>query len=336
MNIGKVPENILKRQVFKHTGAKRPEVYVGAGVGEDCAAIELDKDELVILSTDPVTGTTKDIGRWAVIVSANDIASSGAEVVGILVSSLLPPDTDEEALKVIMTELSDTCEELNIQIVGGHTEITDAVKNPLLTVTGVGKVKKDRFLGTGGGQIGDDLVVTKWVGLEGTSIIAKEKEDLLSERFSKAFIDKAKAFSEYLPVLAEAKAATQSNSAKVHAMHDITEGGVFGALWEMAESAGCGLSVDLKKIPIKQETVEICNSFDINPYELMSSGSMIMAVKDGESLVKELEEKGIHAAVIGSLNEGNDRVVINGEEKRFLTPPPADELYKALHKENLV
>ena len=334
MEQGKVPENILKRQVFGRTGVKRNEVFKGAGVGEDCAALCLGPDEVSVFSVDPVTGTTKDIGRLSVIVTSNDIASSGAENVGILVSALLPPGTQEEELKEIMTDLDEACKELNICIMGGHTEVTDAVKTPLLTVTGVGKVKKDRFLATGGGKAGDDLVVTKWVGLEGTSILAKEKEALLSSKFSRSFTEAAKDFERYLSVIGEAAVARELKD--THGMHDITEGGIFGALWEVAESAGCGLTADLKSIPIKQETVEICNAFDINPYELMSSGSMLIVSGNGNELVGALKEKGINAAVIGRLTEGNDRVIINGDEKRFLTPPPLDELYKALHKENII
>ncbi len=113
-------------------------------------------------------------------------------------------------------------------------------------------------------------------------------------------------------------------------MHDVTEGGIFGALWELAESSGIGLEIDLKKIPVRQETIEVCEFFQINPYELISSGCMLMAAADGSRLVRELEKQGIHAAMIGKATGGNDRLVWNGEERRFLVPPQADELYKVL------
>ena len=116
----------------------------------------------------------------------------------------------------------------------------------------------------------------------------------------------------------------------VSAMHDVTEGGIFGALWEMAESSGVGLEIDLKKIPIKQETVEVCEFFHVNPYELISSGCMLMAASDGNTIVRELEKAGIHAAVVGKAMEGNDRVLYAAGERRFLEPPKADELYKVV------
>ncbi|MBQ8189213.1 MAG: AIR synthase family protein [Lachnospiraceae bacterium] len=327
MKIGKVPENVLKRSILKQIKTKRAEVLVGAGVGEDCAAIALGPDEVMVLSTDPITGTTKDIGKWAVMVSANDIASSGAEVIGMLVCAMLPPDVSEAELKEAMQQIEVSCEELNIQVVGGHTEITDAVTRPILTMTGIGKVKKDRFLATGGAKPGQDIVITKWIGLEGTSILAKEKEKELLSKFPRHLVDEAKEYDGLMSVIPEAAIAVKSN---VSAMHDITEGGVFGALWELAESAGVGLTVDLKKLPIKQTTVEICNFYDINPYELMSSGSMLMAVDNGHDLVRALEEEHIHAVVVGKVTDSNDKIVINGDETRFLEPPKTDELYKAL------
>lgn len=327
MEIGKVPENVLKRSILKQIKTKRPEVLVGADVGEDCAIIGLQPDEVMVLSTDPITGTTKEMGRWAVMISANDIASSGAEVVGVLVCALLPPRIREIKIRELMQEIEACCQELNIQVVGGHTEVTDAVNRPVLSVTGIGKVKKDRMLPTKGAKPGQDIVITKWAALEGTAILAKEKEEELLQKFPAFLIEEAKGYSQYLSIIKEAAIAGKSN---VSAMHDITEGGVFGALWEMAESAGVGLTIDLKKIPIKQATVEICNYFDVNPYEMMSSGSLMLAADNGYDLVRVLEEAGIHAAVIGKVTEGNDRVVTNGEETRFLEPPKTDQLYKAL------
>ena len=327
MEIGKVPENVLKRSILKQIKTKRPEVLVGADVGEDCAIIGLQPDEVMVLSTDPITGTTKEMGRWAVMISANDIASSGAEVVGVLVCALLPPRIREIKIRELMQEIEACCQELNIQVVGGHTEVTDAVNRPVLSVTGIGKVKRDRMLPTKGAKPGQDIVITKWAALEGTAILAKEKEEELLQKFPAFLIEEAKGYSQYLSIIKEAAIAGKSN---VSAMHDITEGGVFGALWEMAESAGVGLTIDLKKIPIKQATVEICNYFDVNPYEMMSSGSLMLAADNGYDLVRVLEEAGIHAAVIGKVTEGNDRVVTNGEETRFLEPPKTDQLYKAL------
>lgn len=327
MKIGKIPESVLKRSILKQIHTKRKEVLLGAAVGEDCAALKLEEDEIFVLSTDPITGTAEDIGKLAIHVTLNDLASAGAEPFGVMLTALLPKTITEEDIRQIMQQAEVVCGQANVQIIGGHTEVTSAVLRPVITVTGVGKAKEGAFVATSGAKAGMDIVVTKWIGLEGTSILAKEKKKELLTRFSERFINGAERFDEMLSVLPEAKAAVRSG---VSAMHDVTEGGIFGALWEMAESSGVGLFIDLKKIPLKQETVEICEFFGINPYELISSGAMLMAAEDGNRLVMDIQKAGVFAAVIGKATEGNDRILYNGEERRFLEPPKTDELYKVL------
>lgn len=312
---------------MKQLHYKRDEVILGPGIGEDCAALALAEDEILVMSTDPITGTAKDIGKLAIQITANDLASAGAEPIGVMLTILLPDGTREIALKRIMEQMECACGEAKMQILGGHTEVTAVVNQPVVNVAGVAKAKKGSLISTAGARAGMDIVVSKWVGIEGTMIFAKEKEAELKEHFPADFVDTAIGFDRYLSVVPEAAVATQSS---VAAMHDVTEGGLFGALWEMAEASGVGLEIDLKKIPIRQETVEICEYFDVNPYGLISSGMMLMASADGNALVLALQEAGIPATVIGKATEGNDRVIIRDEERRFLEPPKTDELYKVL------
>lgn len=327
MKVGKVPENVLKRSVFKQIHTKRPEVVLGAGVGEDCAAVQLEPDEILVMSTDPITGTAKDIGTLAIQITANDLASAGAEPIGVLLTILLPEGIREIRLREMMEQVETACAKAKIQVMGGHTEVTRVVTQPVITVCGVGKAKKGQLISTAGARPGMDILVSKWIGIEGTSIIAKEKEEELKTRFPVPFIEKAKKMDSYISVLSEAAVAVSSG---VSAMHDVTEGGIFGALWEMAEASGVGLEIDLKKIPVRQETIEICEFFGINPYMLISSGCMLMAAEDGNKLVRELKKAGIEATIIGKATEGNDRVLINEEERRFLEPPKEDELYSVI------
>ncbi|MCI9082257.1 MAG: hydrogenase maturation factor [Lachnospiraceae bacterium] len=327
MKVGKIPENVLKRSVFKQIHTRREEVILGAGVGEDCAAIKLSEDEMFVISTDPVTGTATDIGHLAIHITLNDLASAGAEPVGVMLTLLLPEHAQEADLKQMMGQIEQACAQAKVQIMGGHTEVTRAVSQPVVNVCGVGKVKKTKLISTAGARPGDDIIASKWIGLEGTSIIAKEREQELLKRYSQKLIRKAQQFDQYLSVLPEAAVAMKSG---VSAMHDVTEGGIFGALWELAESSGVGLEIDLKRIPVKQETIEVCEYFGINPYELISSGCMLMASPDGNTLLRELDKAGIHASLIGKATEGNDRILLNQEERRFLEPPKTDELYKVL------
>ena len=203
--------------------------------------------------------------------------------------------------------------------------MTRAVNQPLISVTGVGKAKADRIITTSGARPGQDVVITKWIGIEGTSIIAKEKEEELLKRFPASFLEAAKEMSNLLSVVPEGRIAAQMGAT---AMHDVTEGGIYGALWEMAEASGVGLEIDLKAIPIRQETVELCEVMGLNPYYLISSGSMLIATDHGHDLVRELQKAGIHASVAGKVTRGNDRVVLNGEDRAFLERPRTDELYK--------
>lgn len=329
MKVGKVSETVLKRSVFKQIRHRREEVLVHAGIGEDCAAVSLANDEVVVLSTDPITGTEKEIGTLAVHITANDIASSGAEVIGILTTVILPDGAREIVLKRIMQEIETVCKELNIEVIGGHTEVSKAVNQPLVTITGVGKIKRKELLTTKGLEPGDELVMTKWAGLEGTAILATEKEEQLTEKYTKDFIANAKEFISHISVVKDARIAKEAGAC---CMHDVTEGGVYGALWEMASASDLGVEVELRKIPIRQETVEICEFFDLNPYQLISSGCMLIGTKKGNALVAALEKEGIPAAVIGRAIRGNDKVVLYDEERKYLEPPKSDELYKAFEQ----
>ena len=327
MRIGKIPEVVLKRSVFKIIRHRRKEVLVRPGVGLDCAHVEIGNDEVMVLSTDPITGTEENIGTLAVHVTANDIASSGAEPIGIMVSTLLPEYTDECKLKEIMRELEAACEELNIEVMGGHTEITDVVNKPLLTITGVGKIKKVKMYAEKKIRPGTEIIMTKWAGLEGTAIIAKEKREELTTRYTSDFVDSATNLLNNISIVKEAKIASEHGA---YLMHDITEGGVFGALWEIACAGRCGIEVDLKKIPIRQETVEISEFYDINPYMLISSGSLLIFADHANALVDELQREGISAVVIGKATEDTKKIVYNEDEMRFLEPASVDELYKVL------
>lgn len=322
---GKIPENILKRSVLGKISAKRPEVLVGSGVGEDCCVLAHGSDEVFVMSTDPITAAEKNTGSLAVLVTANDLASAGAEPVGILLTVLLPAGATEEAISSLMGEVTDKCRELSIEIMGGHTEVTDVVTKPLLSVTGVGKCRRDRVITTGGAEADMDLIVTKAIGLEGTSIIASEHREELLTKLPADLIDRAASFIDEISVVEDGLTAAAAGAS---AMHDVTEGGIYGALWELAEASGVGVDCDLRKIPIRQETVEICEFYGIDPYRLISSGSMLIAAKDGNGVIEALKAKGISASYIGRTTAGKDRVIHYDDTTRFLTPPDIDELHK--------
>ena len=324
MKAGKLKESILKRSVLKQLHSRRDDVLVSPKAGGDYGAMSVTEEMAVVLSSDPVTLTKSEIGSSAIIAACNDVACSGATPMGISVTMLLPTSINEEELRELMKEMDAACEKCSVDIISGHTEVTRAVKEPLIVVTAMGTVKKDQLVHSRKVLPGMDIVATKWVGLEGTAILATEKEEELRSRYAQPFIDKAKTFRQIMSILPEAAVAAKSGAG---AMHDVSEGGVFGALWELAESAGVGLEIDLKKIPIRQETIEICEFFDLNPYKILSGGSLLIATEDGNGLIMELEKEGIPATIIGKATDSNDRVLINDDERRFLETTQTDELY---------
>ncbi len=326
MKPGKIPESMLKRCVLSKVNNVREEVVLGAKVGEDCAAVKVADDEVMVMSTDPITGTAKDVGKLGVYITANDIACSGAEIFGVMVTIMLPDKTREDELMTITSDIKEACKKLNIQVIGGHTEVTRVVNSPVVSVTGVGKVKKDKLLKAGAIKPGMDIVMTKAIALEGTSIIAKECGDELITHFPVDMIDKAVSFDEEILIVPEAMLIRDM----AVSLHDVTEGGIFGALWELAESSGVGLDIDVKKINVRQESIEICEYYHINPYKLISSGCLLIAGDDGEAIVRRLNDNGIEACVIGKATDSNDRRLINGEDIRFLETPGKDELYQVI------
>jgi hydrogenase maturation factor len=242
-----------------------------------------------------------------------------------MISILLPTEMNENDLRKQIAAIDRVCVEQQLAVLGGHTEVVRSVSEPVLMVTAIGAVPKADLVTNEGARPGMDILVSKWIGLEGTAILARQREKELRSRYAQPFVDQAKNFAEHLSVRMEAAVAAKSG---VAAMHDISEGGVFGALWEMGQCSGVGLDIDLKKIPIRQETVEICEFFDLNPYKLISGGSLLMATDDGNALVRAIERAGGKATIIGKATDSNDRVLRNGEDSRFIETTQTDELWK--------
>lgn len=323
MRLGKISENVLKRSVLKKIKTHREEVVSGAGIGKDCAILAFGEEQTV-LSVTPVTAPVTELSSYAIPMVLNNIAVVGAHPVGVMLSILLPEETEETELRQIMEQAEEVCHAWNVEIMGGHTEITSVVAKPVMTVTGVGRKEAARAGFPQGIKANQDIVVSKWIGLEGTARLAKEHKEELCSKYPVRMIEEAAGYDKYLSVIPEAATAMKSG---VCGMHDVSRGGIFGALWEMASGAGVGLEVDLKKLPIKQETVEICEFFELNPYELLSGGCLIMVTEDGNGLVSALAREEIPAVIVGRTTDSNDRILYNEDEKRYLDMPKTDQIY---------
>ncbi|MCM1245000.1 MAG: AIR synthase family protein [Roseburia sp.] len=318
MRTGKVKASILKRSVFKKIRYKSADVLSCPSAGMDAARLRPADNRLLVCSVNPVTGCAETVGEQAFYRMANDIAAAGAEPSGMLINILLPEGSKESELKNIMEQIGGLAEEYKVDILGGHTEVSPVVSAPLLSVTGMGYAEDGVPVDSSRLVPGMEIVMTKWAGASGAAYLAYEKRKILESRFSHAFLEEAAGFLKQSGCVRDARLAKSVGAA---AMHNASADGVFGALWEFGEASGTGFTVDLKKIPIRQETVEICEFFDLNPYMLPSEGVLLAGTTDGKKLVAEYEKAGIAAAVIGTVSEGNDRIVKNGDEARFLVPP---------------
>jgi hydrogenase expression/formation protein HypE len=326
MEIGKVPNSVLQKIILDKIKYNRTDVLIRPKIGEDCCAIDFGENACV-MSTDPITGAVNEIGKLAVHIGCNDIASCGVEPLGILVTILAPKGTTEQDLDMVMSDICQTSELLNVEILGGHTEITNAVTRFVIITTTVGKVPSNALVKTSGAQPGDRIILTKSAGIEGTAIIAHDKDEELHKNLEVETIETAKSFINSISVVKEGIIAGKFG---VSSMHDVTEGGVLGAVWEVAEASVVGAKIYKDLIPIEEETKIICNYFDIDPLKLISSGCMLITCKDGDKLVKEMLEKGIKATVIGMITKETERIIKSGNGFEEIHQPDSDELYKVV------
>jgi hydrogenase maturation factor len=326
VNIGKISNEFLKNQIISKLTIKRKDVLLGPGIGRDCSILDFG-DELCIISSDPITGASSQIGYIGVHICCNDIVTTGAEVVGVTLTVLAPPNAQAADIEQVVVDAERAARDLDIDILGGHTEVTDAVSRMVLCLTAIGRVRKEKVVSFANAQAGDDIVVTKKAGMEGTAILAHDREDILLRHFPVELVQRAKDFIKCISVVKEGRLASAFG---VHGMHDATEGGVLGAIWEISEAMGKGVEIDVNKIPVAAETAAICRFFGIDPLRLISSGSMVIVAPGGEKLVELLNRNGVEAAVVGKVIDGTAKWLLIEEGRIPLDPPGADQLYKAL------
>jgi len=343
---GKLDNHTLNKLVLGRTGAPRPEVIVGPGIGEDCAVLDFGEYECV-LSTDPITASASRIGFLAVHISCNDVASNGVEPIAIMLTILLPLGITEEEISEITKQADEAAKDLGVQIIGGHTEVTDTVTQPLISATAIGRAPKGFSggslsgesggqsgesggrSGTSGPEPGDLIVVTKKLALEGTAIAVTQCEGMLRSSLTEEEILEAKKMFEQISVVKEGVIAGRIG---VAAMHDVTEGGILGAVWEVCSGTGTGAEIIAGDLPFDDLTMFVCALLDLDPMRLISSGSMLIYIKQEkwDAFSSALSEAGIAASVIGSVKpaEHGIALIMKNGEKEMVGPPGPDEIYK--------
>jgi len=329
--LGKIPVDILREIVFKNLGVKHKEVALGPAAGFDGAVINLGNNSLIV-SVDPITGAIERIGWLAVNINANDIATFGVEPAFFLSCILLPENANRQIVETICVQMDKAAKELGMAIVGGHCEVTPGLTNPIVVGCAMGMTEKGNYVTAGGAKLGDKLILTKNVGIEGTAILAADREEQLEKALKPTMLRNAKKFYDNISVVKDAVVAFKTGA--VHAMHDPTEGGLSGGVHEMADASNLGVKIYEEKIRMASETVRICDFFRIDPLQLIASGSLLIAAKrnSADKVVKVLEKNQIAAAIIGEfLSSPEERIIVRkrgGLEK--LVRPVSDHLWLAL------
>jgi hydrogenase maturation factor len=331
---GKVPVEILQKIVFKNLGVKRNDVIVGPAVGVDVGIVEA-KETTLVVSTDPITGAEEWIGWLAVNVSANDVATCGTKPIWFISCMLLPEDTKEDLIKKICKQIDRAARQLGMAVIAGHCEITPGINHPIVVGCSIGVAEEGKYVVSSGAKPGSNLILTKGAGIEGTAILASDRRSQLLKAFDEAFLNRAEKFFEKISIVKEALTAFRTGG--VTAMHDPTEGGVAGGIHELADASNVGFQIYEEKILIPEETRAICAFFDVDPLQLISSGSLlIVAEKEkSEEIVDKLSQNGVYASIIGETTkpECGRKIVTRSGEKVDLIRPISDHLWKALAKQ---
>ena len=329
LKAGKLDSDLLKKIVFDKITFRRPEVLTRPGIGEDCAVVDFGSYDCV-MSTDPITAAISDIGRLSIHISCNDIASNGIEPLGIMLAVMLPVGTTEEDIEEMMRQAGEVSERLGVEIIGGHTEITPAVNKPVIVSTAIGRAPKSGSQQADQLVPGDYIMITKSAGLEGSGIIACAFEEELKQVLTDEEIAEARSLLDHVSVVTEGVAAGKIGT---HGMHDVTEGGVLGAVWELCQIAGTGAEVWIDEIPVKEVTKKICSHFGIDYLRLISSGCMVIMVppEKKDAMKAAMDAVGVESSYIGIITEPDKGIIMKtGDTVAEVAPPASDELYKVV------
>lgn len=324
MEQGSISERILERSVIKHIKKQNNVILSGAGVGRDYSEVAIDTDSGRFVVTDGCS-----FEPWIAWTKAlNNFSCSGGYPVGARISAILSVDMDEQDIRSCMKEFGEYARASEIWLTGGHTEVDAQISRAryIVTIFGHGGSYAQSI---GDIRTGNDIIMVGYAGKLGTFLLAEKKRYSLRERFAESYIDGAICQREDFDISNAAKLIASNKG--VYYLHDVSCGGIYGALEQLAVGMDRGIEIWHDKILIRQETIEFSEFYGINPYMLEGTGALLAVSDNGEAMVKQLKENDIKAAVIGKVTDGHDRtVVINEIEKRYLTLTSGDDIYKAL------
>jgi len=329
---GKLPTHVLER-LLAGAPIRDKRVLVGPRVGLDAAVIDCGSTCLV-LKSDPITFAADRIGWYAVNINANDVAAMGATPKWFLATLLLPEQGSTTRLvEKIFDDLAAACDELDISLCGGHTEVTAGLDRPILCGQLVGEVDRKKLVVPKRVRIGDSILLARGIAIEGTAVAARERRKLVEEKLGKTMARRARRFLDQ-PGISVVRAALTANSAgRIHAMHDPTEGGLAMGLYEVAKASSRGMLVDRDAVPVYPETAALCETFGLDAFRLLASGALIIvcAARDTENIIRALEREDISVVEIGSIKSAQSGVVLKSTgARRKIAKFEVDEITKFL------
>ena len=297
-------------------------MILGPGLGEDAAVLDLG-GTLLVAKSDPITFATDRIGSYAVQVNANDVACTGGVPRWFLATLLVPERFTEDQAEELFSQVLDACNAIGVALIGGHSEVTYGLDRPLVAGTMLGVVSPDRLVKTGGALEGDSIVVTKGLAIEGTALLAREcADDLRKAGVPDEIITQSAHLldSPGISVINDAQIAC--DVARVHSMHDVTEGGLATGLREVASASGLGLAIEEDSVPILPATQQVCEALELEPLGLLASGSLIITLPPGDvpALISALEKQGIDGWEIGMMLAPEEGLVSIGREGEVELP----------------
>lgn len=289
---------------------------------------EANISEQFVCNTSICCGMQKDTGVYAMASAVNHVAAAGAGTFSVEANITIPASMNKSRIQAMKKHIQQTAKHLPVQGLSISGSISPAVSLPTVTLTAAGiadRTREEYFPPEDEGRAGNDIVLTGWTGLEGMLRIAAERERELSLRFTSGFLKQIKSYSPQIFALREIDVAKARG---VSVIRQVTEGGILAALFHLSKELDLGLTADMKKISIRQETIEVCEYYRLNPYQLTSAGCMLMVTDHGEVLADTLKKEGVMASVIGRMTDSNDKIITNGEEVRYIDRPAPDELMK--------
>lgn len=319
LRAGKLPPDVLSA-LLGHVPHSDPRVLLGPGVGRDAAVIDLGGGRVLVAKTDPVTFATEDIGWYAVNVNANDVACMGARPAWFMATALLPDGAPDNLPGRIFDQIIEAASTLNIELVGGHTEVTIGLDRPIIVGAMLGEASREEIV-TGAGIVGGDAIVMMGsAALEGAALLAREAGDHLTRAgVPDNVVARCRGFLRDPGISVVAVARELRAIARPRYMHDPTEGGVATALYEMAAVAGMTLRVDPDVIHVLSEAKAVCAALGLDPLGLLSSGALLAIVSAEAATILTAKDNQSMGRVIGRVVPGAPGVILEPDA----TPLPS-------------